>query len=274
MHGRELKHDTLSRFAFLELIVQWEGRLTANHLMDKFELSRSSASAVINEYKEIHPQLIYDNSLKGHRPDTKFHCHYSSGTIGEYLTQTANLSQSSTGLEHLSGPYRPLSPELVRPILRACREQRRLDIGYMSLTSPVYEERIIVPHTLVFDGLRYHVRAWCEKRQDYLDFVLSRFAGEFDILDTSPHGKAGDTRWNKMVEISFQPDLRLTPEQQQVVATEYQMQNLTFSFTTRAALVNYQLRRLRLDISDPVPEAQQIMLTRECRQALKPYLPK
>lgn len=36
--------------------------------------------------------------------------------------------------------------------------------------------------SVVYDGIRWHVRAYCEKRRDYLDFVMSRFRGTPELL--------------------------------------------------------------------------------------------
>ena len=50
---------------------------------------------------------------------------------------------------------------------------------------PNVEIRLIAPHTLVYTGMRWHVRAYCEKNGQYRDFVLSRLRGEPELLDAS-----------------------------------------------------------------------------------------
>ena len=45
---------------------------------------------------------------------------------------------------------------------------------------------------LIYTGMRWHVRAYCEKRGDYLDFVMSRFRGVPELLDSSSHGRELD----------------------------------------------------------------------------------
>ncbi len=47
---------------------------------------------------------------------------------------------------------------------RAARSQLRVDVDYVSLSSAEQSGRNIVPHTLVYDGIRWHVRAYCEKK--------------------------------------------------------------------------------------------------------------
>ena len=183
-----------------------------------------------------------------------------------------SLALDVANVEVLSLPVRDVRPEVLRPIMQAARQQRRLEVDYVSIKNPDREGRIIVPHTLVFTGLRWHVRAWCEKNQDYRDFVLSRFRGEPDIMDDSPHGVDQDTDWNTKVTIDVRPHPKLTEQQQAVVAADYGMQEGSLLITTRAKLVPYALKLLHLDpaelLNDPI--AQQIVVNN--RDAIEPWL--
>ena len=151
---------------------------------------------------------------------------------------------------------------LVRPIVSAARQQKRLEVDYVSIHAPDREGRVIVPHTLVHTGLRWHVRAWCEKNLGYRDFVLSRFRGEAEIMDASEHGYEQDTDWREKVTIRITPDSRLSKAQQEVVAQDYGMKKNVLEIETRGALVQYALQALRIDTSivQMKPEAQQIMV--------------
>jgi predicted DNA-binding transcriptional regulator YafY len=97
----------------------------------------------------------------------------------------------------IEAPMRNLHVETVRPILKAIREMRAIDIGYRSLTSPNYLDKIIEPHTLIFDGIRWHVCAYCYKNQAYRDFVLSRFNGEAIDEGEAKHSQQQDSDWQK-----------------------------------------------------------------------------
>jgi predicted DNA-binding transcriptional regulator YafY len=59
----------------------------------------------------------------------------------------------------LEVPDRSIKPEILRPLLKASRDHLRQDIDYVSLNSPDPEDRLIAPHTLVYTGMRWHVRA-------------------------------------------------------------------------------------------------------------------
>ena len=277
---QELNREQRQCFAFIEIIIQWEGRLTQHHLQQEFGFGRSKAKKLLTEYTNLQPNnLIYDASLKGYKPSEQFIPAYTQGHIDEYCR---NELSDVIGIQLLEAPLRNIDPSLIRPVLRAIRNNQRLDIGYQSLSSPDYESRIISPHSLVFDGLRYHVRAHCEKNNAYRDFVLSRFCFESAALKPefeglSEFGKEQDQEWNTQLVLSIEPDTRLNPQQQRIIALDYQMQKneqggWTREIPVRAALARYLLQRLRLDQYQPIPEAQQIVISQSCRKTFEPYL--
>ena len=276
--------DLLLRYRFIETIALWEGRLTTRHLCDTFGIGRQQASKDINNYiREVGPgNLEYDKFLKGYKPSGDFQPQVTQGLADEYLHLMArnnelmnvfeSLSLNVANVEVLSLPVRDVKPEVLRPIMQAARQQKRLDVDYVSINNPDREGRIIVPHTLVYTGLRWHVRAWCEKNLEYRDFVLSRFRDNPEIMDISEHGAAGDTEWNTRVTIRIAPDPRLLKEQQEVVKVDYGMNNGALEITTRAKLVPYALKSLHIDPKEELedPTAQQIIV--ENLSELTPWL--
>jgi len=276
--------DLLLRYRFIETIALWEGRLTTRHLCDTFGIGRQQASKDINNYiREVGPaNLEYDKFLKGYKPTDEFEPQVTQGLADEYLHLMArnnelmnvfeSLSLNVANVEVLSLPVRDVKPEVLRPIMQAARQQKRLDVDYVSINNPNREGRIIVPHTLVYTGLRWHVRAWCEKNQEYRDFVLSRFRDIPDIMDDSEHGKDGDTQWNTRITIRITPDPRLNRDQQDVVEVDYGMDKGALEVTTRGKLVPYALKLLHIDPKEELadPMAQQIIV--ENRDELNPWL--
>jgi predicted DNA-binding transcriptional regulator YafY len=226
--------------------------------------------------------LEYDKYLKGYKPTAAFQPRVTQGLADEYLHLMArnnellnvfeSLALNVANVQVLSLPVRDVKPEVLRPIMRAARQQKRLEVDYVSLNNPDREGRIIVPHTLVYTGLRWHVRAWCEKHQEYRDFVLSRFRDIPEVLGDSEHGADGDTDWNTLVTIILVPDPRLTPAQCEVIEVDYGMQHGKLEVTTRARLVPYALRLLHVDAGADAdePRAQQIVV--QNRDALAPWL--
>ena len=45
-----LRWDLLMRYRLIEIVAQWEGRLTTNHLVNSFGIGRQQASKDINAY--------------------------------------------------------------------------------------------------------------------------------------------------------------------------------------------------------------------------------
>ncbi|WP_426416643.1 helix-turn-helix transcriptional regulator [Aestuariirhabdus sp. LZHN29] len=276
--------DLLLRYRLIEIVALWEGRLTTNHLITAFGIGRQQASKDINFYaREIAPlNLEYDQQLKGYKPTADFHPQLTSGTADEYLhllnrnrdlnSTFETLNINTAHMEVLSVPSRAIEPEVLRTIIYAARKQQRLEVDYVSVSDPNREGRIITPHTLVYNGMRWHVRAWCEKHGDYRDFVLSRFRGTPETLSASKHGVESDSDWNRRVTIKIRPDTRLSPEQRKVVARDYGMQRNLLTLETRAALVQYALKLMQLDPAsiDSDPRAQQIIISNLAE--LKPYL--
>jgi predicted DNA-binding transcriptional regulator YafY len=276
--------DLLLRYRFIETLVLWEGRLTTRHLCDTFGIGRQQASKDINNYlREVGPgNLQYDKYLKGYKPTPEFVPRVTQGLADEYLHLMArnnelmnvfeSLSLNVANVEVLSLPVRDVKPDVLRPIMQAARQQRRLDVDYVSLNHPDREGRIIVPHTLVYSGLRWHVRAWCEKNSGYRDFVLSRFRGTPEIMDESGHGVDGDSEWNTQVLVRIAPDPRLNREQREVVEMDYGMEHGALEIATRARLVPYVLQLLHIEPNELAddPTAQQIIV--ENRSELAAWL--
>lgn len=265
-----MRWDQLLRYRLIEIISLWEGRLTSNHLINAFGIGRQQASKDINNYKKLcKGNLDYDLQLKGHVPTKKFKPAYTQGSLNEYLhllKTSKDLGQSYDNIclpqantEVVLPPSRGVTPEVLRPVIQACRENKRLDIKYVSLSTPEQQdERLICPHTLVNSGFRWHVRAYCEKNQEYRDFVLSRMQGIPDLEINADYSIDGDVAWNTIVELIIIPHRELTKAQQKVIAKDYSMEDGKLIMKTRGALVEYMLQIMNIDKqTDRRPPIQQ-----------------
>ncbi|MFT4927766.1 MAG: hypothetical protein ACI8WB_003880 [Phenylobacterium sp.] len=271
-----MNKEQQARFFFIEVVVKWQGRINASHLIVYFDISRQAASRTITQYMATYANnLVYDQSLKAFLPTTHFVCGESTSHFSEYQQITlSNQSKYLPTIDIIELPSREPDPKLVQPILRAISEKLAIDIGYLSLANPDYLDRIIEPHSLVFDGLRYHVRAFCHKNNDYRDFVLSRFNGELNDEFKATHTAQDDVLWQTKLEVTIMADSRLSVAQRRVIELDYRMIDGTSTIQTTAALVQYVLKRLHLDVYQTQAEAQQIILTPTCLRAITPYLPR
>jgi predicted DNA-binding transcriptional regulator YafY len=148
-------------------------------------------------------------------------------------------------------------------IHQAIRERRQIKVHYQSLSS---EPRwlILEPHTLVFNGFRWHIRAFSHEHNDYRDFVLARFISLPEFADSATHFVENDANWNLLETLVIAPHPELSPEQQAVVADDFGMTDGKLHLPVRRAMRLYVLRMLHLDQSSLVPKIQQIVwLNRE-----------
>lgn len=281
----QVRWDLALRYRLIETVAWWEGRLTTGHLIQSFGISRQQASKDINTYITEHApkNLTYDKKIKGYVPSKGFKPLFIDDSASAYLHL---LYQNNARAPHVEGlalayahtkvlevPDRSIKAEVLRPLLKACRNHLRLDIDYVSLNSPEPEGRTIAPHTLVYTGMRWHVRAYCEKNREYRDFVLSRLRGEPDLRDDeSENGIAEDDAWNTEAPVIIKPDGRLDKAQRAIIEVDFGMTDGQLIVPSRRALVKYVLQRFQVDPKNlnPNPEAQQIVVGN--LKELKPWL--
>ncbi|PUA30066.1 MAG: WYL domain-containing protein [Cellvibrio sp. 79] len=264
------------RFQLIELLAYWEGRINTKDLEQYFQQSRQQSSQDINAYKQQAPEnLNYDASLKAYLPTEFFNLRFVSENVDDYLhwLHFGNLKKHTPSIsETLYIPSRKVSPVIMRGLVTAIRQQKRIDVDYISLNNPNAESRIIAPHTFINTGLRWHLRAWCEKSKAFRDFVLSRFRGTPELETKTENTQEKDTAWNTQVTVILEPDPRLSPQKQAVLVNDYQMQNGQLKITTRGCLVQYLLRELQVStkVWDGTPEAQQLVCVN--LSDIKPWL--
>lgn len=281
---RQVRWDLALRYRLIETVVWWEGRLTTGHLIQSFGISRQQASKDINTYINEHApkNLTYDKQLKGYVPSKHFKPLFIDDSASAYLHL---LNQTHSRAPHVEGlalayahtmvlevPDRTIRPEVLRPLLRACRESEVIAVEYVSLANPVPETRLIAPHTLVYTGMRWHVRAYCEKNRMYRDFVLSRLRGQPEFERRTENLIEADEDWNTEVAVVIEPDSRLKPEQKAIIEADFGMEEGVLMIPTRRALVKYVLQRFQIDPKklDPKAAAQQIVVKN--LDELKPWL--
>nr|WP_319537188.1 WYL domain-containing protein [uncultured Vibrio sp.] len=274
MSAWPIRWDLLFRYRMIEIIALWEGRLNTNHLIQSFGIGRQQASKDINTYLvDVAPgNLIYDKQLKGYKPSDSFVPKLTSGHADEYLhilsrsedmaVTFADLNMGFENTTMVRPVTRSISPEILRPLVQAIREKKRVDICYTSLKDGECSGRIISPHTLVCTPLRWHVRAYCEHAGGFRDFVLSRIHGIPDINEQATYDKHADELWITKVNVDIVPDPRLNEKQKKVIEKDYAMSDGVLSIATNASLIRYVLDAYSIDIhtQKPNPQGQQIVL--------------
>jgi hypothetical protein len=223
-----MKFDTKIRFAYLETQLYWGDGLAASDLVSTFNVTRQTAQAVINAYRELHfGQMEYNPSLKRHVASENFKPHYIRGDTKAFLEYLRGQNLRAHYLEEpdwseveITDVDRLLRPKLprhiIQPILAALRHKQTLMIEYQPVMPDEIRSRVISPNHLVFTSNRYHLHAYCHTILEYRDFVLSR------ILFVEPCyeewvSSAGSREWNEYVTLRFRPNRELPESVQETL---------------------------------------------------------
>ncbi len=279
------KHEVLLRMRAIELLAYWEGRLVTNRLVGWFGVSRQQASADIKRYMANHnpDSLFHDPSVKAYVPKPGFRPVLTKGHINEYLDMVSGLVSESmaitletdSNLASVQLPDRAVRPEVVREVIKACRASSSIKILYASMANPSWSERVISPHTLVYTGFRWHVRAYCHKRNDYRDFILSRIDRTPQAADVAAPPIEEDKQWNEVISITLVPNTQLTDGQKSLVEKDFGMPEGRLQLRVRKSLAHYTLQRYQAAITDEeIANSNQyhIQLMEQDRKSLYPYL--
>ncbi len=253
------KHEVLLRMRAIELLAYWEGRLVTTRLMNWFGLSRQQASADIKRYNTLYnlDSLFHDPSVKGYVPKASFQPVLTTAHINEYLNMLSGLVSESHALiatpePNLSAvqlPDRSVRPEVIREVLRACRTGSCLKIIYASMHQPQWHERMISPHTLVYTGFRWHVRAYCHQSKQFKDFLLSRIDRTPVVVVMDTVDPAQDQQWQEEIMLTLTPNSKLNPSQQALVEKDFGMPDGRLQISVKKALAHYTLQRYQAAIT-------------------------
>jgi len=256
----EVKWATRQRLQFIEIMTYYTGVISRSTLARAFGISDPAATKDLKLYNEYAPDnLTYNPGLFGFEPASGFQPVFSDldpavilPMIADNLITVDNPSGDRNvygiTVDSLPLPARLPDRHTLAQIIRAIRGQQQLRVVYHSLTDRDREQqRIIEPHALINNGLRWHVRAYNHASFDFRDFVLSRI-GEAQLLDTPAESSAHyDDDWVEMVSIKLQPHPGLSTKQRLSLSYDYNMQNDTIELQVRRALVGYVLQRMAVD---------------------------
>lgn len=151
----------------------------------------------------------------------------------------------------------------LRRLPAVLRQASRRAVGQTARETREPRTLLLEPHTLVYTGYRWHVRAFSYEHGDFRDFVLARFLALPEISESGQHRKEGDFDWNTWETWTIVPNPDLESGQQAVIADDYGMVDSQLQLDVRKALALYYLRMLHLDGNETVsdPKVNQIVLT-------------
>jgi hypothetical protein len=268
-----VKWGLARRLAFIDFRLCWERRINRSDLIDFFGISPQQASADLQEYLErAKDQVEYDKSAKTYVAMPSFTPKFVSADPRSYFDQLAAqhlgvLDKRSVFIgtfpefDLVEVPQRHVETVVLIRLLDALRNRQELEIQYQSMSSPDAPWQTISPHAFASDGLRWHVRAFSHKHQEFRDFVMARIVALRNERQTRID-PANDAEWNRNVTIKFGPHPELSDAQRKAIEREYEMKMGEKTIKVRAALTFYYLQRLGLDRESEKksPKARQIVL--------------
>lgn len=247
------------RLAAIEILLVWEGRVSNARLRDFFPIHVTMASRDITAYRELAPtNTEIDSSTKSFAATPYFKPVLTQGKFIEYQRMIGAIGelsgvQAGVPLESVHMDVTRTTPRLFSKIHRTIRLGHALRIGYRSLSTPELHERLIRPHALIQAGMRWHVRAYCERAAAFRDFNIGRMSSAVEMGASSLPGPGDDQEWATDVTFRLVPHSGLNGPQQQVVREEYLAGTTALVLTRRAPLVRYLIQTFRAAVD---PERQ------------------
>ncbi|MEZ9236637.1 helix-turn-helix transcriptional regulator [Shewanella sp. 10N.286.52.A9] len=271
----DLKHlpsQQVSRLRYIEFCLRFLGSFTRADLIKKFGIGTAAASRDIAEYKTLMPNNISDSSNSKNyflSEDWKELFKFKSSEVLAQLTGNeiqANTKSyiSSEVIDIIDEP----DIEVVTAITKGILQRAPITCEYFSNSSGA-SEKILIPHSYMFNGSRWHLRAYDRTKGRFADFVISRFKSAHTIEEPvlPKELQNEDVQWNRQVDLEIIPHPSL--KDPSGVLNEFNMTDGILRKRVRASSVGYLLQKLYVDCSkDPIVEEHYFRLKLKNRLAL------
>ena len=243
------------RLAFIEFRVWFFGEVARKQVLERFEVATAAGTRDMALYKELAPKNVqYEQKMYRYLPSFKplFH-HDVSRTLAALTSGFGAGEPVATGelISHAM-PERLNQPSLdtIATITRAIHNQQALSLVYHSMKKGP-GERVIVPHSLVDSGLRWHVRAFDRVKGQFRDLVLTRMERLKSSADIAPPQPdeliEADEQWQRSLSLTLVP--HPAHPHPKVIAKDFGMKRGQLVVELRAAVAGYVLRQWLVDCS-------------------------
>lgn len=257
MELNNVNYAQKQRLAYIDFKLMFTSSITRNEIIQRFECGTAAASRDLALYKELAPKnLTYNTKDRRYVIESNFKPFFNHDPRKTLVKLANEISDGFDAIGDTKFPVEAPSslnvPDLmiVARISQAIFQNKAVNIIYTSLSSGS-ASRDIVPHSIVDNGLRWHVRAYCRKSQGFRDFVLTRItkATVKSSLSKKQENKEQDQEWNTFISLELVPHPR-NIEHPTAIALDYGMVDGSMTIKARAALTGYLLRRWNVDCSD------------------------
>jgi hypothetical protein len=262
------------RLEFIDFRLLWDGRINRGELVDFFGISIQQASLDLASYIKLAPSnLEYDRRDKVYRVTKSFAPIITPLNTQSFLTQilASSLGWEASGssfigwqppVDIVQFPARTIKADILIGVLWAIRDGLEIEIAYQSMRSPLPERRWIRPHSIAYDGTRWHTRAWCAKNLDFRDFVFARIQQFYESRNAPALG-IEDMRWNSYVTVILRPRNGLSASQRAAVEADFGMTEGELKISVRESQVGYFIRQLQMESRTSLVRGQPIELANE-----------
>jgi hypothetical protein len=252
----EMPHAQRERLAFIDFCLQFFGHITRNDLVNRFQTGLAACTRDFASYRELaSTNLVLDHSTKQYYRTAAFVAlfKYQPEIILQSLSRGFGngISHSTQPSEQCFDAVQLIHPDssIIAALMRGIHNQALCDVGYVSVSSGE-SVRKFIPHALINNGHRWHVRGYDCKNQGFRDFVCTRFthitATDEEIL---PHQiAAADVQFNQIINLVIVPHPSIANPL--AIEMDFAMQEGKRVMTTRAALAAYILRQWQVDCSE------------------------
>jgi len=245
------------RLSFIDFSLLFKGSINRKELTEKFEMGMANATRDLTLYKELAPQNIDFNAQdRTYLQSKNFKPLFSYNSKQTLAKLSHKISDGFDGVMEVAFPVdAPLQlnvPDIfiVAKIVQAVLKGKAISIIYTSLSSGS-KAREIVPHTIIDNGLRWHVRGYDRKTNSFRDFVLTRIS-KVTLLDKPVEEfetAIEDNQWMRKMDLHIVPH-PTNVQYPQAIELDYGMDKGVLQLTVRAALVGYLLRRWNVDCTE------------------------
>lgn len=258
---------TMERMRFIERSAYWRGIVNRHDLARVFGLSMAQASADLQEYQRLNPgALHYNLNRKRYEGAETMSPVVTEAIIEEamamFLTGGGELSFAGamTGRGSRTEPAGAQVLFVRMPVRRAARHVERkvflavfsglrIHVKYYSVNSGRDDWRWLHPRCFAHDGNRWHVRAWCERRNAWADFTLSRMA-DANWPEEAKGELPPDGRSSTKSTIRLRPHQSLSEEKRKAVELDYGMAGGELELTVPEVIADYLRARLGVPLAD------------------------
>ena len=258
----ELKWDVRQRLTLLEANCLLTGRLQTNDLQAIFGIKRVQASRDISRYRAMRPNnLRYDPSQRCYLASDEFDPVFLPDTSGNTLLSALRCARSPLSVILLRTPpvtahVEPTGPTIDLPVVRHVVRA----IVHKEAIEATLEQRgetgqdMLWPHTLVWNGYRWHARCYSEQAGAFTDIPLHSIIKAPPPLPRGQgaedqRGEQADSAWQEQLTVTLVPAASLDQTQRNEVMNHYGMREERLELTVRLAMLRDTLRFFHLPVA-------------------------